>query len=99
MPSRDLVRPFFPSPPPEYSTSYMNALVRAFSIFMGQHQNPGEGRNTRLVLTAIQEGEHGLETGELFHIGGIVYVTLADQAHVTGASLVIGGGTVTVSIT
>ena len=54
--SRNLVLPFFPTPPEEYDQQYMSELVRAFSVYLTQMQNPGEGRHTGLALTNLQAG-------------------------------------------
>ncbi|CAB4189923.1 hypothetical protein UFOVP1202_16 [uncultured Caudovirales phage] len=34
--------PYFPTPPSAYSQDYLNQLVRAFSTFIQQTNNPGE---------------------------------------------------------
>ena len=44
--SRNLVLPFFAVPPKEYSQEYMTEMVRSFSVYLTQMQNPGEGRHT-----------------------------------------------------
>lgn len=45
--------PFFPTPPGEYNRQYMAQLVRAFSVFVQQANNPGEAIFTTLKLTAL----------------------------------------------
>jgi len=52
MPSNNPV-PYFPVPPPEYNRNYMAQLVRAFSVFVQQVNNPGDARFTRLNLTDL----------------------------------------------
>ena len=47
--SRNLVRPFFPIPPKEYDQDYFEEIIRSFSVYLDQIQNPGQGRNTSLV--------------------------------------------------
>jgi hypothetical protein len=95
--SRNLVLPFFPVSPQEYDQVYMDEVVRAFSVYLQQMQNPGEGRNTQLVLTNLQTDDVGLETGALFQQSGFVKITLIDTPHVRGSSATGGVGTVTVS--
>jgi hypothetical protein len=95
--SRNLVLPFFPVAPQEYDQVYMDEVVRAFSVYLQQMQNPGEGRNTQLVLTNLQTDDVGLETGALFQQSGFVKITLIDTPHVRGSSATGGVGTVTVS--
>ena len=45
--------PYFPTPPPEYSRSYMAQVIRAFSVFAQQVNNPGPLRATTITLTAL----------------------------------------------
>ena len=54
--SRNLVKPFFPRAPEEYDQKYMEQVVRSFSVYIEQMQNPGAGRDTGMVLTALQTG-------------------------------------------
>jgi len=97
--SRNLVRPFFAVPPEKYDRQYMAEIVRSFAVYLEQMQNPGEGRNTRLVLTNLQTDDVGLETGALFQQGGFVKITLIDSPHVRGSSGTGAVGTVTVTTT
>ena len=45
--------PFFPTPPGEYNRQYMAQLIRAFSVFVQQANNPGDAIFTTLKLTAL----------------------------------------------
>jgi len=45
--------PFFPTPPGEYNRQYMAQLIRAFSVFVQQTNNPGDAIFTTLKLTAL----------------------------------------------
>lgn len=99
MASRNLVKPFFPVPPADYSPSYMAEVVRAFSVYLNQMQNPGEGRATFMVLTDLQNTDQGLETGALFQQDGFVKITQANTPHVGGLSGTAAIGTVTVVTT
>ena len=96
--SRNLVRPFFPIPPTEYNQPYFAEIIRAFSVYLEQQQNPGEGRNTFLVLTNLQNNDFGLETGALFEVDGFVKITKTNTPHVVGSSGTGGVGSVTVTI-
>ena len=51
--SRKLVLPFFPLAPQEYDPNFMREVIRSFSVFLDQYQNPGDGRNTTLTLTNL----------------------------------------------
>jgi hypothetical protein len=97
--SRNLVRPFFPVAPKEYDSRYFDEIVRSFSVYLQQQQNPGEGRNTFIVLTALQTDDVGLETGALFQQGGFVKIALANTPHVRGSSALGSVGSVTVVTT
>jgi hypothetical protein len=52
MPSNNPV-PYFPTPPAEYNRNYMAQVVRAFSVFVQQVNNPGETQFSRIALTAL----------------------------------------------
>ncbi len=95
--SRNLVLPFFPVAPQQYEQQYFAEVVRAFSVYLEQMQNPGEGRNTRLVLTNLQTDDSGLEIGALFEQDGFVKITRANVPHARGSSATGQVGTVTVS--
>lgn len=95
--SRNLVLPFFPIAPQDYDQQYTDEVVRSFAVYLQQMQNPGEGRNTSLVLTNLQTDDSGLETGALFQQAGFVKITLTDTPHVRGVSATGAVGTVTVS--
>jgi len=95
--SRNLVRPFFPVPPAQYQRDYFAEVVRSFSSYLEQMQNPGEGRNTFIVLTNLQTDDSGLETGALFQQDGVVKITLANTPHARGSAATGFVGSVTVS--
>ena len=95
--SRNLVLPFFPVAPQQYEQPYFAEVVRAFSVYLEQMQNPGEGRNTQLVLTNLQTDDSGLETGALFQQDGFVKITLINTPHVRGSAGTCAVGSVTVT--
>ncbi len=97
--SRRLSRPYFPIPPSQYQQTYFTEVIRAFSVFLEQVQNPGDVRATELTLTNLQTDDSGLETGALFQQGGFVKVTLSNTPHVRGSTGTGGVGTVTVATT
>lgn len=94
--SRNLVLPFFAVPPEQYDQQYFANLTRSFSVYMGQKQNPGEERATRLTLTDLQEDDSGLETGALFQQDGFVKIALINKPHVRGLAGTSAVGTITV---
>ena len=101
--SRNLVRPFFPIPPQEYDQTYFDEVIRSFAVYLDQMQNPGEGRNTALVLTNLQTDDQGLEAGSLYQgvnsdgLMGYVKITLADISSLRGNSVTGSVGSVTVT--
>ena len=97
--SRNLVRPYFPIPPAEYDQPYFAEVIRSFSTYVNQIQNPGEGRNTFIVLTDLNENDQGLEVGTLFQQDGFVKITRANAPHPAGVSSTGAVGTVTVTTT
>lgn len=97
--SRNLPPPYFPIPPQDYQQGYFAEVVRSFSVFVEQQQNPGEGRHTELVLTNLQTNDQGLEVGALFEQDGFVKITKANTPHVGGLAATGGVGAVTVTTT
>ena len=95
--AQQVVKPQFPVPPREYDQRYIAEIVRAFSVFLEQIQNPGPARATQITLTALQTNDFGLENGALFQVDGTVKITQANTPHVVGSSSSGDVGTVTVS--
>lgn len=95
--SRNLTLPYFAIPPAEYNQQYFAELVRSFSVYLTNQQNPGEGRHTQLVLTNLQTDDSGLETGALFQQDGFVKIALINSPHVRGLAGTGTVGTVTVT--
>ena len=89
--------PYFAEPPNQYSQQYFSQVVRAFSVFTAQNQNPGEGRNTFIVLTNVQAGNDvGLETGTVFEVDGFLKLSRINNPHVAGSSATGAVGSVIV---
>jgi hypothetical protein len=84
--SRKLVLPDFPNAPEIYNATYMSNVVRSFSIFLRQFNNPGDMRGTELTLTNLQQNDYNLEEGALFQQDGIVKITIAYKPHPAGVS-------------
>jgi len=97
MSSRRLVRPLFPIPPATYDQDYLTEVVRSFSVFIQQVQNPGDARHTELTLTNIQAHDQGLEVGALFNFNGFVKITQGNTPHVAGNTATSAVGSVTVT--
>mgnify|MGYP000347902257 CR=1 FL=1 len=95
--SRSLVRPQFPLPPVEYNQGYMTEIVRQFSVFIQQIQNPGDGRFTTVVITNMPDNDVGLEQGSLYEHGGYVMISELNRSAVSGSSMTSTAGNVTVS--
>jgi len=99
MSSRRLVRPYFPIPPRDYDQAYLNEVIRAFSVFIQQIQNPGDARHTELTLTGLQSNDQGLEVGALFEVDGFVKISRSFNPHLAGVGGTASVGSVTVTTT
>ena len=53
MSSNQIAPPRLPEAPAEYSTAYMQDLIRALEIFIAPERNPGELRGTKITLTDV----------------------------------------------
>ena len=91
--------PFFPDPPREYNQAYMAQVIRAFALFAQQVRNPGEGRNTFIVLTDLQQDDYGLEVGSIYRHGNELRIVVQDVAAVAGTTGIGYVGSVTVVTT
>ena len=98
MSSRDLASPRLPLPIGEVDQTYIIDLVRALDFFIQQSNNPGEGRNTKLVFTSMPTSDVGLEEGTLYRFGNDVKISLINIAGVDGISVTATLGTVTVAV-
>tara|TARA_R110000822_G_scaffold96721_1_gene219963 strand:- start:197 stop:493 length:297 start_codon:yes stop_codon:yes gene_type:complete len=96
--SRNLNLPFFPIPPDEYDQRYFAEVLRSYSTYMQNMQNPGEGRNTFTVFTNLQTDDSGLEIGSVFEHGGQLRVPVGNIPYVRGSSAIGEVGEVTVTI-
>lgn len=99
MSNRSLVRPYFPNPPAAYDQRYLNEVIRAFSVFIQQMQNPGDSRHTDLTLTNLKSNDQGLEEGALFEVDGFVKISRPFNPHLAGAGATASVGSVTVTTT
>lgn len=97
--SRRLPRPYFPIPPEQYQRAYFSEVIRAFSVFLEQIQNPGDVRATEITITNLPTDDSGLETGTLFQHDGYVRVPLTHSAFLRGSQGTGTVGSVTVSTT
>ena len=98
MSSRDVASPRLPLPIGDVDQTYIIDLVRALDFFIQQSDNPGEGRNTKLVFTAMPTSDVGLEEGTLYRQGNDVKISLLNIAGVDGSSGTATLGNVTVSV-
>ena len=95
--TRNLNLPFFPVAPDQYTQTYMAEVVRAFSVYLLQMQNPGQGRHTEMVLTNLQTHDRSLEIGGLFQQDGFVKIVRQTVPHPEGLSGTGSVGSVTVT--
>jgi len=95
--SRGLVPPQFPNAPETYNRRFMSEVVRSFSVFLQQINNPGIWRATTLVLTELQDDDSGLETDGGFNHGGFLKITQVNTPHARGSVGTSAVGSVTVT--
>ena len=95
--SRRLARPFFPVPPQDYDRTYFTEVIRAFSLFLQQVQNPGDARHTEMTVTNLQTHDQGLEVGALFNVDGFVKITRNNVPHPASLSATASIGSVSVT--
>jgi hypothetical protein len=97
--SRNLVLPQFPIAPQEYDAAHMAEIIRAFSVFLQQFNNPGDWRATELTLTNLAESDFGLEVGAVFKDGTVLRITTPDNAFPPGVltTTVVGAVSTTIS--
>ena len=66
--SRKVAIPYFPTPPTEYDQRYLQEVVRSFSVYAQQLNNPGPIRATELTLTEsntnVDQGQMSWNTAE-----------------------------------
>ena len=98
MSSRDISSPRLPLPIGNVDQAYIIDLVRALDLFIQQSDNPGEGRNTKLVFTDMPTSDVGLEVGTLYRFGNDVKISLLNIAGVDGLTATATLGSVTVSV-
>lgn len=89
--------PIFPPPPDAYSRTYLTDLVAALNRMSFIIANPGEGRQSRLVITNLTSTDYGLEVGTLFQVDGVVRSVVANRAYPPGLSATGSVGTVAVT--
>lgn len=95
--ARNLIMPHFPVPPSNYDSSYFAEIVRSFTVYLEQYNNPGEDRATRITLSNLPTSNQGLELGALFNHGGYVVITEVNKPYPAGSSATGSVGTVTVT--
>ena len=97
--SRGLVQPLFPTPPEGYNQQYQIEVVRAFSVFLQQVNNPGPWQASSLTLPNLQTDNVGLPLGGVFQYGDELRITVANLPYARGsqATGAVGQSTVVIS--
>lgn len=98
MSSRVLALPQFPLPPSEYSQTYMAEVVRQFTVYLAQQQNPGDARFTQIVLTNLQDNDNGLAEGSVYKHGGVLRVAELHTSAPAGTAASAALGSISVSV-
>ena len=97
--SRGLVQPLFPNAPSDYNSEYMSEVVRAFSVFLQQVNNPGPWQASALTLPNLQTDNYNLPLGGVFQYGDELRITVANMPYLRGSQATGAVGNVTVTIT
>ena len=97
--SRGLVQPLFPNPPEGYDQRYQAEVLRAFSVFLQQVNNPGPWQASALTLPNLQTDNYSLPLGGIFQYGDELRITVANMPYARGsqATGAVGQATVTIS--
>jgi hypothetical protein len=95
--SRGLVQPQFPLAPQEYDQRFMSEVVRAFSVFLQQVNNPGPWQASALTLPDLQQDNYQLPLGGIFQHGDELRITVANKPYPRGSAATGAVGSVTVS--
>jgi hypothetical protein len=90
--------PVFPAVPPGGPTlQWASEMSRSLNQLVAVLRNPGEGRQTKIVLTKLPTSDQGLEPGTLFRENNVVLVALADRPYASGMAASASVGSVTVT--
>jgi len=97
--SRGLVQPLFPNPPEGYNQRYQAEVMRAFSVFLQQVNNPGPWQASALTLPNLQTDNYDLPVGGIFQYGDELRITVANKPYARGsqATGAVGQATVIIS--
>lgn len=98
MADRRTAFPVFGRAPDQYSRNYTDDLARMLNILTTTLRNPGEGRQTTMVLTDLPTTDYGLEPGALFQVDGAVRISLQNKPYVVGVAGTGAVGTVSVTV-
>ena len=95
--SRGLVQPLFPNAPSDYNAEYMAEVVRAFSVFLQQVNNPGPWQASALTLPNLQTDNYNLPIGGIFQHGDQLRITVSNMPYPRGSAATGAVGSVTVT--
>jgi hypothetical protein len=94
---RRLIFPQFQKATGEYDRKYFDNMVNMLNVLMTALRNPGEGRQSTLILTNLPSNDAGLEPGAIFVVNGVLRVPLVYSPYAAGVSSTGYVGTVTVT--
>jgi len=82
--------PTFGGAPAEYSQEYANDIARALNQLVSLVKNPGEGRQSSMVLTNLNTSGSNTENGTLYNENG--FVRTSGTGNFGNGQLLIGNG-------
>ena len=95
---RQYTFPLFGTSGLEYSRTQAAQEANSFNMLLQRLLSAGPWRATTLTLTAMQQGDNGLEAGTLFLDGNVVKISQLDISHPAGIGVTSSAGSVTVAI-
>lgn len=95
---RRLTFPQFQKAPSAYEANYFNNMVNMLNVLMIALRNPGEGRQSKMVVTGLQSNDYGLEAGTMFAVNGVLRVPLPYSPYVAGVRATTNVGNVSVTV-
>jgi hypothetical protein len=98
--NRNTPRQLIPTAPSEYKKDYLDQVVRAVNLFIGDALNPGDLVGSSLLIVNPDESGYGLRVNSVYvDANGFLKMVRAGEAYAPTNQFRVTLGTVTVSIT
>ena len=98
--NRKTPRQLIPTAPSEYKKEYLDLVVRAVNLFIGDAVNPGDLVGSSLLIVNASESGYDLRVGEVYvDANGFLKMVRFGEAYAPTNKIRVKLGSVTVSIT